>query len=278
LLDDNEIKVPTDVLSALNKFEAKGQTALLLAADGVCQGVLGLADALRDDAAIILAALKARDVDVWMCTGDSKAVASRVAAQLGLPSSRVRSEVMPQDKYDLVVQLQKQDQTVAMIGDGINDVPALSQANLGISVASGTDIAMEAADVVLMKNDLRDVLTALDLSHTTYNRIKLNYVWALGYNCLGIPVAAGVFYLSTGWKLEPELAALAMAFSSVSVVVSSLLLKLYKPPEKLSQSSPSMDTTAAAAEEKEIPLLAVLHSPSQTDEDAMQVAIELENL
>jgi len=140
------------------------------------------------------------------------------------------AEAMSSDKYDLISKLQQEGHTVAMTGDGINDGPALAAADLGVSVGSATDIAMEAADVVLMRNDLRDIITALHLSKAVFRRIQYNFVWALGYNVLSIPIAAGVIYPVVRTKLPPELAAFTMAFSSISVILSSLLLKLYRKP------------------------------------------------
>ena len=169
-------------------------------------------------------------IRVIMCTGDNRRTAQVVAKELGISVENTVAEALPSTKHDLVRKLQSEGHVVAMIGDGINDSPALAAADLGVSVGTGTDIAMEAADVVLMKNDLRDVITALDLSRTTFNRIRLNFVWALGYNTLGIPIAAGVFFPLVKVRLPPELAAFAMAMSSVSVIMSSLALKLYRKP------------------------------------------------
>jgi hypothetical protein len=148
------------------------------------------------------------------------------------------AETLPQGKYDLVMKLQSEGHTVGMIGDGINDSPALAQADLGVSLGAGTDIAMEAASIVLVKNDLRHLIVALDLSRVTFRRICLNFVWAMGYNILGIPIAAGVIFPLMRVRLPPELAALAMALSSVSVVISSLLLRRYKKPVVKMQDIP----------------------------------------
>lgn len=175
-----------------------------------------------------------------MCTGDNSRTATVVAKQLGI--KHVMAETLPQGKYDLVVRLQSEGHVVGMIGDGINDSPALAQADLGVSLGAGTDIAMEAASIVLVQNDLRHLIVAIDLSRVTFRRICLNFVWAMGYNVLGIPIAAGVLFPVMRVRLPPELAALAMALSSVSVVVSSLLLRSYKKPVVKMQDIPGVDT------------------------------------
>ncbi|KAI8918848.1 hypothetical protein BC831DRAFT_406333 [Entophlyctis helioformis] len=198
--------------------------------------MLAVADPVRAESADVIAALGRRGVKVWMITGDSDTTARAVASQLGIKPNRILSQVLPGEKAQRIKYLQKLQARngrragkVAMAGDGINDAVALAQADVGIAIGAGTDIAMEAAQVVLVKSDLRDVLTLLDLSRATLARIRLNFVWALGYNLLGIPLAAGVLYPWTRTALAPWMAGMAMALSSVSVVVSSLLLGRFKP-------------------------------------------------
>lgn len=215
--------------SSLLQLERRGQTALIVAIDGSIVAVLGLSDMPKPEAASVVNHLRSMGIEVWMCTGDNKTTASIVAKQLGIDN--IKSQALPQDKLDLVEKLQAEKKHVAMIGDGINDSIALAQADLGISVGTGTDVAIESAQVILVKNDLRDVITALDVSRVTLARIYWNYVFAMAYNVLAIPVAAGVTFIWWRWRLPPEVAAAAMAMSSVSVVVSSLLLKRYKKPD-----------------------------------------------
>ena len=167
---------------------------------------------------------------VMMLTGDSHLTAKMVARRLGLPASEVRAQMMPSGKSDAVKALQAEGEVVAMVGDGINDAPALAQADLGISVGTGTEIATAQADIVLIKSNILDVLTALDLSQAVCRRIRMNFVWALGYNTLGIPFAAGVAFPFLHCTLPPQMAGLALAMSSVSVVLSSLSLKAYRKP------------------------------------------------
>ena len=165
-----------------------------------------------------------------MLTGDNKKTAFAIAEKIGIEKENVVAEVLPEEKIQNIISLQNEDKIIAMIGDGINDSPALAQADVGIAVGTGTDVALETSDIVLMKNDLRDLIFAFDLSKKTIRKIKSNFVWAFGYNIIGIPIAAGLLVPSFQIILEPMYAGLAMAFSSVSVVLNSLLLKRYKKP------------------------------------------------
>jgi Cu+-exporting ATPase len=165
-----------------------------------------------------------------MLTGDNWRTARTIAIQLGLPEGDVTAEVLPGDKADQVTRLQAAGRCVAMVGDGVNDSPALAAADVGMAIATGTDIAMEAADYVLMRDSLEQVLVALDLSRRTFRQIRANFVWAMGYNVLMIPIAAGVLYPATHLQLPPWVAGGCMVFSSVSVVLSSLSLRWYTPP------------------------------------------------
>ncbi len=169
-------------------------------------------------------------IDVVMLTGDNKRTAEAIRKQLDI--GRVVAEVLPQDKEEEVRAIQASGKRVAMVGDGINDAPALARADVGIAIGAGTDIAIESADIVLMKSDLMDVVTAIQLSRATIRNIKENLFWAFFYNSIGIPLAAGVFYVLLGWKLNPMFAAAAMSLSSVCVVLNALRLKLFKPHHK----------------------------------------------
>jgi len=210
----------------LIKLENEGKTAMLLSNEKHLLGIVAVADTIKEGAPRAIARLQKMGITPYMITGDNKRTAAAIATQAGIKAEHVFAEVLPQDKAEHVKRLQQHGkQKVAMVGDGVNDAPALAQADIGIAMGSGTDVAMETGSVVLMRNDLEDVPRAFRLSRITMSKIRQNMFWALFYNVLGIPVAAGVLYLSTGWLLSPILAGAAMALSSVSVVTNSLLLK-----------------------------------------------------
>ncbi|MBI5374579.1 MAG: heavy metal translocating P-type ATPase [Candidatus Schekmanbacteria bacterium] len=207
------------IKSAAERLESEGNTLVFAAKDGKAIGVFGIADVIKDNAPQAIKRLHALGIKTCMISGDNKKIASIVAGKVGIDT--FEAEVLPQDKINAVRKYQDQGLKVGMVGDGINDAPALAQANIGIAIGSGTDVAKETGDVVLVKNDLLDVDRAIQLGRKTLTKIKQNFFWALFYNAIGIPIAAGVFYPFT---LPPQWCALAMAFSSVSVVSNSLLL------------------------------------------------------
>jgi Cu+-exporting ATPase len=211
----------------IRQLEVLGNTVVIVAIDFIVSAIIGIADPIKPEARTAVAQLQRMGLTCWMVTGDNKRTANAVAEQIGI--TNVMAEVLPTQKSEKVKQLQLTGAVVAMVGDGVNDAVALTAADVGIAIGAGTDIAIEAADMVLIRNNLQDVITAIDLSKKTFQRIRLNYMWALLYNALGIPLAAGVFW-PLGIKIPPIVAGLAMAFSSVSVLISSLLLKRYQKP------------------------------------------------
>lgn len=222
----------------------QGKTPLFFAEGEKLLGILGLADPLKPTSKEAVDSFHQMGIDVVMLTGDNKRTANTIANQLGIQAI---AEVLPQDKEMEVRRLQESGKKVAMIGDGINDAPALTRADVGIAIGAGTDVAMESADIVLMKSDLLDAVTAVQLSHATIKNIKQNLFWAFFYNCCGIPLAAGVFYSVLGWKLNPMFAAAAMSFSSAFVVGNALRLRLFTPTHQ----AHSAEKTAQVIEQKD---------------------------
>ena len=205
----------------------EGRTVVHVGVDGRAAALIAIADAPRETAVAAVAALKALGIRPVMLTGDNRATAERIAAEVGI--DEVIAEVLPGDKAAKVAELQGQGRKVAMVGDGVNDAPALAQADVGIAIGTGTDVAIEASDITLISGDLRGVVTAIALSKATMGTIKWNLFWAFFYNTILIPVAAGVLFPFFGLLLNPVIAAAAMALSSVTVVSNSLRLRSFKP-------------------------------------------------
>jgi Cu+-exporting ATPase len=231
MMEDNQIAVTESMDTKLSVFEKEGKTAVLVSIDNTLSGIIAISDTIKENAKGAIKALKSKGIEVIMLTGDNKRTANAVASQLNI--DRVIAEVLPHQKEEVVSKLKTQEgKVVAMVGDGINDAPALARADLGIAIGSGTDVAKETGGIILIKDDIRDVVTALDLGKRTVSKIKQNLFWAFAYNTGLIPIAAGalvpVLGLGVfGWL--PILAGLAMAMSSVTVVTNSLLLGKYKP-------------------------------------------------
>ena len=226
LMNDRNIQLGK-LASRADQLADEGKTPMYIALDGVLSGIIAVADVVKQSSRDAIVKLQSMGIEVVMITGDNRKTAQAIARQVGI--DRVLAEVLPQDKASEVKKLQDEGRKVAMVGDGINDAPALVQADIGIAIGSGTDVAMESADIVLMKSDLMDVSTAIHLSKSTIRNIKQNLFWAFGYNVAGIPLAAGLFYIFGGPLLNPMFAAAAMSLSSVSVVTNALRLRRFKP-------------------------------------------------
>lgn len=226
LMDELGAKVPVGLAK---QFAAEGKTPLFFAKNGELVGTIAVADEVKETSAEAIAALRKFGVDVRMLTGDNRVTAEAIARRVGLNSKQVIADVLPADKERHVRELQDAGSKVAMVGDGINDSPALARADVGLAIGTGADIAKEGADVVLMRSDLMDVARAIELSRATIRNIKQDLFWALFYNGIGIPLAAGVFFPLTGWQLSPMFGAAAMSLSSVCVVSNALRLKSFKP-------------------------------------------------
>jgi Cu+-exporting ATPase len=226
LMNDRKIKLH-DFEPLSEKLATEGKTPLFIASENEILGIIAVADVLKSTSKEAIDQLKALGLEVIMLTGDHAKTAAAIQSRLGI--STVIADVLPQDKDKEIARLQEAGKMVAMIGDGINDAPALTRANLGIAIGAGTDVAIESADVVLMRNDLLDAVTTLRLSNSAMINIKQNLFWAFFYNIIGIPLAAGVFYTLLDWKLNPMFAAAAMSLSSVTVVLNALRLLRFKP-------------------------------------------------
>ena len=226
LMMDRELPLK-DVESKMESLSLEGKTPMIIAIGKEIKGIIAVADTIKPSSKKAVEVLHNMGITVAMLTGDNKNTANAIGRQVGI--DKIIAEVMPEHKAEEVQKLQKQGYKVAMVGDGINDAPALVAADVGIAIGSGTDVAIESADIVLVKSDLMDVPIAIDLSKKTIRNIKENLFWAFGYNTLGIPVAMGLLYAFGGPLLNPMIAALAMSFSSVSVLLNALRLKGYKP-------------------------------------------------
>ena len=226
LMTENNIALK-DFAEESNQLAEAGKTPMFIAVDNKLAGVIAVADTVKENSLEAIESLHKVGVEVAMITGDNKRTAEAISRQVNI--DYVLSEVLPEDKANEVEKLQKEGKKVAMVGDGINDAPALAQADIGIAIGSGTDVAMESADIVLMRSDLMDVPTAIELSKATIKNIKENLFWAFAYNSLGIPIAMGILHLFGGPLLNPMFAAAAMSFSSVSVVLNAARLKRFKP-------------------------------------------------
>lgn len=224
----NERKIDLGFLAETsNELASQGKTPMYIAINNQIAGIIAVADTVKENSVKAIQKLHKMGIEVAMITGDNKRTAEAIAKQVGI--DRVLSEVLPEDKANEVKKLQDEGKKVAMVGDGINDAPALAQADIGIAIGSGTDVAIESADIVLMRSDLMDVPSAVELSKSTIRNIKQNLFWAFAYNVAGIPFAMGILYLFGGPLLNPMIAAAAMSFSSVSVLLNALRLKRFKP-------------------------------------------------
>jgi P-type Cu2+ transporter len=218
------------------ELAAGGKTAIVVGVEGRAAALIGVADAVRPTSRAAVSALAEAGVEVVMLTGDNEATARRIAGELGVGA--VIAEVLPGDKAGKVADLQRDGRKVAMVGDGVNDAPALATADLGIAIGAGTDVAIETADVVLMRSDPLDVPTALRIGRGTLRKMRQNLGWAVGYNAIALPIAAGVFEPSLGLTLRPEIAALSMSGSSLIVAVNALALKRLRLPEEGDAGTP----------------------------------------
>lgn len=255
------------------KLAAEGKTPLFFARDGILLGIIALADRVKPTSRAAIEEMKRMGLEVVMLTGDNARTAQAIQKDVG--ADRVVAEVLPQDKETEIRRLQQQGKKVVMVGDGINDAPALARADVGIAIGAGTDIAIESADLVLMKNDLLDVAGAVQLGHAVIRNIKQNLFWALFYNAICIPVAAGVFYPWLGIKLSPMLGALAMSFSSVFVVTNALRLRFFNP---VYAADTGADMPGTAAHECRVEAVDILNTNKKERVDTMKKVLDIEGM
>jgi Cu+-exporting ATPase len=240
----------SNLLGQAEQLEADGKTVMFVALDGAPAGLIAVADTLKEHSIEAVQQLHRLGLEVAMITGDNRRTAEAIARKVGI--DRVLAEVLPQDKAEEVKKLQAQGKRVAMVGDGVNDAPALAQAEVGMAIGSGTDVAKETGDIILIKDDIRDVVAALEIGKATMRKVKQNLFWAFIYNALGIPLAAGFFYPVAALVISPELAGLMMAVSSITVTLNTLLLKGFRPSvaageRLLGRNKPQQITPAPAA-------------------------------
>jgi Cu+-exporting ATPase len=230
---DPENDLPEEIVVKIAHLEEQAKTVVLTKLNNKIIGLLAIADPIKESSKATIDLLHEMKINTYMVTGDNKRTANAIGKELGIPN--IIAETLPENKADIVKQLQSENHSVGMVGDGINDAPALAQADVGFAIGTGTDVAIETGDIVLIREDLRDVVASIQLSRKTLSKIKQNLFWAFIYNIIGIPLAAGILFLPFGLLLIPEFAAAAMAFSSVSVVTNSLLLRFYTPSARLLQ-------------------------------------------
>ncbi len=226
LMAEKKIRVGNDIVSRMQQLESEGKTTVIVAADHHLLGIIAIADTIKDHSKHAIESLHRKGYRTVMITGDNERTAKAIAKQAGI--DEVRAHVLPHEKANYVKEFQKHGK-VAFVGDGINDAPALAQSDVGVAIGAGTDVAIESGSVVLVKSDLRDLVTAIDLSRYTLSKIKQNLFWAFAYNAIGIPIAMGILYPFNGFLLNPVVAGAAMALSSVSVVANTLLMRGFKP-------------------------------------------------
>ena len=281
-LQENHITLPEEATEGLNRMADEGMTPLLVAQEGRFLGVIGVADTVKATSYEAIRVWEKMGVKVIMLTGDNRRTAEAVRQKLGI--SEVVAEVLPQDKEKKVSELKRQGHKVAMIGDGINDAPALAAADVGMAIGAGTDVAMESADIILMKNDLRDAVTAMKLSRSVIRNIKENLFWAFFYNCIGIPLAAGVLYPSFGIRLNPMFGAAAMSLSSIFVVGNALRLRGFKSGfTPLKTGTPEaarteQETTQAAVEGEQCILEAPAEQNSKEEKERTNTMTKVINI
>ena len=274
MMEENGISTE-NLKEAAGLLAEAGKTALYIAADGRLLGLVAAADQVKETSAQAIREMEKMGLSVVMLTGDNERTAKAIQRQLGI--SRVVAEVLPQDKEREVRRLQEEGHKVAMVGDGINDAPALARADVGIAIGAGTDVAIESADIVLMKSDLLDAAAAIQLSRAVIKNIKENLFWAFFYNALGIPLAAGVFYPFLGWQLSPMFGSAAMSFSSVFVVSNALRLKGFRPSFRKKKELTACPVPAAKTEAG-VPDRELENNTESKEEKKMKKTMKIEGM
>ena len=249
LMANQGVALPAEVDASMSRLEDRGRTVVCVALNERILGSIAIADTIKPDAASTITALRAMGIEVWMISGDNQATSEAIAEEVGVSADHVFAGVLPAEKAFKLAELQSRyKRTVAFVGDGVNDAPALAQSDLGIAIGAGTQVALQAADMVLIQNKLSDVVVALDLAKLVFNRIKINFMFSFLYNIVAIPVAAGALYPHFRMLISPQWAGLFMALSSISVVLSSLSLRLYRPRKVHTHTNTATPLTAGLLE------------------------------